>query len=63
MDNNVKTWLYDVLNAINEIDSFFVDRPKDFERSQNDLRTEQTFTDSSSRNKTIIERIIWVQKK
>lgn len=32
MDNDVKTWLYDVLNAINEIDSFFMDRPKDFER-------------------------------
>ena len=39
MDNDVKTWLYDVLNAINEIDSFFMDRPKDFERYQSDLRT------------------------
>ena len=30
MDIEIKTWLYDILNAINEIDSFFSDRPKEF---------------------------------
>ena len=39
MENEIKTWLYDILNAINEIDSFFADRPKDFISYQNDLRT------------------------
>lgn len=39
MDINIKTWLYDILNAINEIDSFFTDRPKTFIAYQNDLRT------------------------
>jgi len=28
MDNEIKAWLYDILNAIMEIDSFFIDIPK-----------------------------------
>jgi len=28
MDNEIKTWLYDIQQAIEEIDSFFADRPK-----------------------------------
>lgn len=39
MDIEIKTWLYDILNAVNEIDSFFSDRLKDFSSYQNDLRT------------------------
>lgn len=39
MDIEIKTWLYDILNAINEIDSFFSDRTKEFTAYQNDLRT------------------------
>lgn len=39
MDIEVKTWLYDILNAINEIDSFFADIPREFSTYQNDLRT------------------------
>ena len=39
MDIEIKTWLYDTLNAINEIESFFVDRPKTFEAYKSDLRT------------------------
>jgi uncharacterized protein with HEPN domain len=39
MGNEVKIWLYDILNAINEIDSFFIDIPKTYAVYQNDLRT------------------------
>lgn len=39
MDIEIKTYLHDILNAINEIESFFSDRPKDFNSYQNDLRT------------------------
>ncbi len=39
MEIEIKTWLYDILNAIIEIDSFFEDRPKEFAEYQNDLRT------------------------
>jgi uncharacterized protein with HEPN domain len=39
MDIEIKAWLYDILNAINEIDSFFADVPKEFAAYQNDTRT------------------------
>jgi uncharacterized protein with HEPN domain len=39
MDNEIKSWLYDVLNAIMEIDSFFIDTQKEFTNYKNDLRT------------------------
>jgi uncharacterized protein with HEPN domain len=39
MDIEIKTWLYDILNAINEIESFFVDTPGTFEAYKKDLRT------------------------
>ena len=41
MDNNIKTWLYDILSSINEIESYYVDTPKIFEIYQNDLRTKR----------------------
>ena len=41
MDNDIKTWLFDILNAIMEIESFFIDRPKEFEKYQNDIRTKR----------------------
>jgi uncharacterized protein with HEPN domain len=39
MDNNIKAWLYDILNAIMEIESFFDDDTKEFSKYKNDLRT------------------------
>ena len=39
MDIEIKTWLYDILNAINEIDSFFIETPREFTSYQNDVRT------------------------
>lgn len=41
MDNDIKTWLYDILSSINEIESYYVDTPKKFEIYQNDLRTKR----------------------
>lgn len=41
MDNTIKTWLYDILSSINEIESYFVDTPKLFEIYQNDLKTKR----------------------
>lgn len=41
MDNYIKTWLYDILNSIEEIESFFGDSPAGFEAYQNDLRTKR----------------------
>ena len=39
MDNEIKAWLYDILNVIMEIDSFFIDIPKEFSTYKDDLRT------------------------
>jgi uncharacterized protein with HEPN domain len=39
MDIEIKALLYDMLNAVNEIDSFFIDTPKEFIAYQNDVRT------------------------
>ena len=41
MDIEVKAWLYDILNAINEIEDFFADIPKEFQHYQSDLRTKR----------------------
>ena len=41
MDNTIKTWLYDILSSINEIESYFIETPKMFEIYQNDLRTKR----------------------
>ncbi len=41
MGNEIKSWLYDILNAIAEIESFFGDSPKLFEQYQSDLRTKR----------------------
>ena len=39
MEIEIKTWLYDILTAIREIDSFFKDTPKEFIYYKNDVRT------------------------
>jgi uncharacterized protein with HEPN domain len=39
MDNEIKVWLFDITNAITEIDSFFANIPKEFAAYKNDLRT------------------------
>ena len=41
MENNIKAWLYDILNAIVEIESFFNNTPKEFAKYQSDLRTKR----------------------
>jgi uncharacterized protein with HEPN domain len=39
MDNEIKVWLFDISNAIAEIESFFLNIPKEFATYKNDLRT------------------------
>lgn len=41
MDNDIKTWLYDILQSIKEIDSYFDDKPKIFEVYSKDIRTKR----------------------
>ncbi|MBU0560721.1 MAG: DUF86 domain-containing protein [Bacteroidetes bacterium] len=39
MDNEIKTWLYDINSAISEIDGFFEEGKKIFENYQKDIKT------------------------
>ena len=41
MNDNIKVWLFDILNSINEIESYFIEMPKMFEIYQNDLKTKR----------------------
>lgn len=41
MDNDIKAWLYDILNAILEIESFFDGNVKEFSKYQGDLKTKR----------------------
>ena len=41
MDNEIRSCLYDILNAVAEIEGFFSDRPKSFPTFQSDLRTKR----------------------
>ncbi len=41
MDNDVKTWLYDILQSINEIDSYYENKPRLFEEYKFDIKTKR----------------------
>lgn len=41
MDNEIKTWLFDILQSINEIDSYYENKPKIFAEFVNDIKTKR----------------------
>ncbi len=41
MDNEIKTWLFDILQSIKEVESYYSDRPKKFEEYVSDFRTKR----------------------
>jgi uncharacterized protein with HEPN domain len=41
MDNDIKTWLFDILKSIEEIDSYFIDKQKTFSVYQTDIKTKR----------------------
>jgi len=41
MDSEIKTWLYDILQSIKEIESYFEDRPKILDEYVSDIRTKR----------------------
>lgn len=41
MDVEIKTWSYDILQSINEIDSFFEGKPKIYEAYVADIKTKR----------------------
>jgi uncharacterized protein with HEPN domain len=41
MDTEIKTWLFDVIQSIEEIESYFFDQPKIFESYIKDRKTKR----------------------
>lgn len=41
MDVEIKTWLYDILQSINEIESYYSDKPKIYEEYLADIKTKR----------------------
>lgn len=41
MDSEIKTWLYDILQSISEIESFFDDKPRIFGNYIKDIKTKR----------------------
>jgi uncharacterized protein with HEPN domain len=41
MDNEIKTWLYDILLSIREIESYYTDKSMEFEEYINDTKTKR----------------------
>jgi len=41
MNPEIKTWLYDILQSIKEIESYYTDSPKIFTEYQKDIRTKR----------------------
>jgi uncharacterized protein with HEPN domain len=41
MDNDIKTWLYDILQSINEIDSYYTNKTRKFADYLSDLKTKR----------------------
>jgi len=41
MDNEIKTWLYDILQSIKEIDSYYENKPKIFKEYIADIKTKR----------------------
>ncbi|HRN40993.1 MAG: DUF86 domain-containing protein [Flavobacteriales bacterium] len=41
MDSEIKTWLYDIIQSINEIEGYFENLPKTVETYSNDTKTKR----------------------
>jgi uncharacterized protein with HEPN domain len=60
MDNEIKTWLYDILQSIKEVDSYYEYKPKIFEEYLTDIKTKRAI----ERNLEIIgEAVNRIRKK
>ncbi|MDP3914418.1 MAG: DUF86 domain-containing protein [Bacteroidota bacterium] len=60
MDNEIKTWLYDILQSIKEIDSYYENKPRVFDEYLTDIKTKRAI----ERNLEIIgEAVNRIRKK
>jgi uncharacterized protein with HEPN domain len=62
MSTEIRSWLYDILTAIEEIDSFFKDIPRDFFAYQRDLKTKRAVERNIEIIGEAMNRILTVDK-
>ena len=62
MDNEIKTWLFDINSAIIEIDSFFEKGQRIFENYKKDLKTKRAIERNLEINGEAVKRIINTDK-
>lgn len=41
MDQEIKTWLFDILQSVNEVESYYEQKPKKFEEYVSDIKTKR----------------------
>jgi len=63
MDDELRTWLYDILQSINEIESYFEGRPKIFEDYISDIRTKRATERDLEITGEAVNRILKKDKK
>ena len=63
MDNEIKTWLYDILQSINEIDSYYDSKPKVFDEFVADTKTKRAIERNLEIIGEAVNRILKKDKK
>jgi uncharacterized protein with HEPN domain len=63
MDNEIKTCLYDILQSINEIDSYYENKPRIFEAYVSDIKTKRAIERNLEIIGEAVNRILKKDKK
>ena len=63
MDREIRTWLFDILQLIKEIESYFEDRPKKYEEYIKDIRTKRAVERNIEIIGEAVNRIIKLNEK
>lgn len=63
MERDIKTWLYDILQSINEIESYFVDKPKIYQDYLKDIKTKRAVERNIEIIGEAVNRILKKDKK
>jgi uncharacterized protein with HEPN domain len=63
MDNEIKTWLYDVLQSIDEIDSYYDGKPRIFKEYSSEIKTKRAIERNLEIIGEAVNRILRKDKK
>lgn len=63
MDKEIKTWLYDILQSINEIESYYENKPRIFKDYISDIKTKRAIERNLEIIGEAVNRILKKDKK